>query len=122
MVEATGVTDFSVVVMNTNVYDMTPVVKGAFTTRQIPDTLTSVSAEFRQLLLQGYLDWQKKIGKRGSVSAYADSIGFQRGTFTNYMNGKRVPRAEKELEKLAAKLGLEVYDTLGNRAQSNLGA
>lgn len=67
---------------------------------------------FAQFLEMKYLEWQKQEGGRKTVKEFAAYIGVSQSTISNWWNDDRKPEGEN-LQKLAAKLGIEVYDILG---------
>lgn len=58
-----------------------------------------------------YLEWQLRNG-RASIRQFSDYLGFSHVAVINWMNGKTRP-GPMTAERLAATLGLEVYDVLG---------
>lgn len=61
-----------------------------------------------------FLDWQKKMGGRRTVTEFAEHLGVSRDTLNKWMNGTRTP-AGKHIDMLASKLGSEIYDVLDLR-------
>jgi transcriptional regulator with XRE-family HTH domain len=68
--------------------------------------------ELLTFLNMEYLKWQQKEGGRRTIQDFADYLDVDRPTLSIWMNGKRVPD-DRNLEKLAFRLGLEIYDILG---------
>ena len=68
--------------------------------------------DFKQFLEVKYLEWQQKQGGRKTVHQFASYLGVGQSTLSNWWNGERKPEGES-VDKLAKKLGLEVYDVLG---------
>ena len=68
--------------------------------------------DFRQFLEVKYLEWQQKQGGRKTVHQFAAWLGVGQSTLSNWWNGERKPQGDY-VDKLAMKLGLEVYDVLG---------
>ena len=66
--------------------------------------------KFAYWLNDKYIEWMKKDRKRG-VSKFAIWLGFKQATISGYLNGQHVPNPEN-IEKLAGKLGYEIYDAL----------
>jgi transcriptional regulator with XRE-family HTH domain len=64
-------------------------------------------------LTKKFVDWQAAEEKRKSVSDFADYLGVSRDTLNKYMNGTRKPTGTY-VERIAAKLGVEIYDLLGS--------
>lgn len=67
---------------------------------------------FSQYLEMKYLEWQQKQGGRKTIAEFAAYLGIAQTTASSYMNGVRKPEGEK-LQRIAEKLGIEVYDVLG---------
>lgn len=67
---------------------------------------------FKQFLEFKFLEWQQKEGGRKTVAEFAQYIGVSQTTISGWWNQSHSPEG-KNLQKLALKLGLEVYDTLG---------
>ena len=68
--------------------------------------------EFPQWLFHKYLDWQGEMGQRKSVTAFAAYVGVSQPQMTAYLKGDYLPKGEN-LGKMAAVLGVEVYDVMG---------
>jgi transcriptional regulator with XRE-family HTH domain len=68
--------------------------------------------EFQQWLFHKYLDWQGELGQRKSLTAFAAYVGVSQPQMTAYLKGDYLPKGEN-LGKLAAALGVEVYDVMG---------
>jgi transcriptional regulator with XRE-family HTH domain len=68
--------------------------------------------EFKQWLEMKYLNWQHDNGSRKTVLEFAEYLGSTQQTVSGWMNGTRKPQGEN-IELLAHKLGIEVYDVLG---------
>lgn len=69
---------------------------------------TMTKPEFSKFLENYYLDWQKKNG-RSSIRKFSRWLGVHYSLVDQWMNGKGNP-GEKNMAKLALKLGPEVYD------------
>lgn len=67
---------------------------------------------FRQFLELKFLEWQRESGGRKTVLEFAKHIGVSQQTISMWWNGERLPEAAN-IQKLAKRLGLEVYDVLG---------
>lgn len=59
-----------------------------------------------------FLIWQLKQGKRKSLRAFAEHLGYDHAIVVHWMKGRRKPNPAHALE-LARHLGLDIYDTLG---------
>lgn len=68
--------------------------------------------KFSQFLELKYIEYQRNAGGRKTVQDFAGFLGIAQTTASAYMNGKRVPEGET-VYKLAMKLGIEIYDSLG---------
>ena len=68
--------------------------------------------EFSQWLFHKYLDWQGELGQRKSLTAFAAYIGVSQPQITAYLKGDYLPKGEN-LGKMAAVLGVEIYDVMG---------
>ena len=67
--------------------------------------------KFNQWLEQQYLDWEHQSGRRKTLQQFADYLGISSSLLSHYLSGSREPAAEN-LDKIADKLGDEVYDVL----------
>lgn len=68
--------------------------------------------DFRQFLEMKFLEWQKESGGRKTVSEFAAYLGVSQQSVSNWWNNLRIPQGEN-VDKIAKKLGIEVYDILG---------
>lgn len=68
--------------------------------------------DFKDWLEQKFLIWQSGIGKRQTLTAFAQHLGLSQPLISRYMSGQILPSAES-VQKLADKLGPEVYGLLG---------
>lgn len=75
----------------------------------MPRTITP----FAKLLEEKFLDWERREGTRKALFEYANFLGVNRPTLSQWMNGKRTPQDKDLIELLARKLGNDVYDALG---------
>lgn len=66
---------------------------------------------FRQFLELKFLEWQQESGGRKTVLEFAKHLGVSQQSVSNWWNGDRVPEGAN-VQKLAKRLGLEVYDVL----------
>jgi transcriptional regulator with XRE-family HTH domain len=64
-----------------------------------------------EYLTKKFLDWQASIGERKTLEDFADYLDVNRSLLSYWMNGKRIPN-EENCEKIAKKLGNEIYDVL----------
>ncbi len=67
---------------------------------------------FRQFLELKFLEWQQKSGGRKTVEEFAKYLGIGRTAVSNWWSSDRTPQGEN-VQKIALKLGMEVYDVLG---------
>jgi transcriptional regulator with XRE-family HTH domain len=63
-------------------------------------------------LTQKYLEWQAQLGQRKTLEEFADHLDVSRPMLSFWMNGRRFPN-EENIEKIAVKLGNDIYDALG---------
>ena len=68
---------------------------------------------FPQFLERKFLEWQTRAGGRKTVREFAEYLGFKQSTISMWWTGKNTPSDEAVLRRLADRLGLEVYDSLG---------
>ena len=68
-------------------------------------------SDFAALMEKKYLEWQLAQGERKSIEAFADHLNIKKTTLVQWMNDQRKPGPEN-VERLAAALGIEVYDAL----------
>jgi transcriptional regulator with XRE-family HTH domain len=68
--------------------------------------------KFSQFLQLKYLDWQQQEGRRRTVKEFAAYLGFATSTISTWWNDPEKVPDNESLEKLAIKLGIEVYDAL----------
>lgn len=68
--------------------------------------------KFSQFLEMKFLEWQQSQGGRKTVNEFAAYIGVSKSTISTWWNENRSPEGEN-VQKLAKKLGIEVYDVLG---------
>ncbi len=67
---------------------------------------------FAKWLEGKYLEWQFSGGSRRTQTEFAEWLGISQPLVNRYMNGNGVPTAIN-VDRIAARLGLEVYDLLG---------
>lgn len=67
---------------------------------------------FPQFLEKKFLEWQSEQGGRRTVSDFAKYLGVKQSSVSMWWTGANVPSKES-IDKLADKLGIEVYDALG---------
>lgn len=68
--------------------------------------------EFKDYLLNEFWKWEKTTGKRQSMSSFALYLGVKQSAFAHWIGGNIIPGKEN-VDKLAAKLGNEIYKVLG---------
>jgi transcriptional regulator with XRE-family HTH domain len=66
---------------------------------------------FPEWLLQYFLNWQAKKGKKTNLNEFAAYLGVSRPTISMWMNGSRTPSLET-IERLASLVGPEIFDVL----------
>jgi len=59
-----------------------------------------------------YIEWQKSLEARKTITEFSDYIGFPQSTVSFWMNGDRVPKKAEDKVKLASVIGFEIYDAL----------
>ena len=59
-----------------------------------------------------YVDWMAKAGQRRTVTEFAKWLDIPRSLISRYLGGTRLPSREN-VDKIAAKLGPEIYDLMG---------
>lgn len=67
---------------------------------------------FPQLLESRFLTWQQEQGGRRTVAQFAEWLGFPQSTLSTWWTKNIVPKDDKVIQKLAEKLGMDVYDSL----------
>lgn len=68
--------------------------------------------EFKNWLMDQFVEWERKQASRQTYSAFARYLDVKQPSLSGWLAGDYVPTGEN-LEKVANKLGLEVYDALG---------
>lgn len=68
---------------------------------------------FDKWLRQRFLDWEHSTGERQTDDAWAKHLGFKPATVRSWLNGGRRDLKRENVDKLAGKLGPEVYVELG---------
>ena len=68
---------------------------------------------FPQFLELQFLEWQRREGGRKTVGEFARHLGVAQTTVSSWWNGKSTPTDDVIIRRLADRLGLEVYDSLG---------
>ena len=63
-------------------------------------------------LTNRFLDWQRDQGELKSVSEFAEFLGVSQSVASKWLNGVQPPKG-LYVERLAEKLGIEIYDVLG---------
>ena len=65
---------------------------------------------FAKWLNRKFLEWQTEEGETKYLSDFADELGFPAPVVSMWMSGKRTPQGFDVIQKLAQKLGSEVYN------------
>ena len=66
----------------------------------------------KEWLLEEYRKWERKTGRRQSMTAFARFLGVKQPTLNRWMIGDNLPDGNN-IRKLAEKLGPEIYDIMG---------
>jgi len=74
--------------------------------------MDNMKSELGQWLDHQFLQWQISQGGSKTIVEFAEHLGVSRDALYKWMNGKRAPDLEY-VEKLADKLGPEIYDLIG---------
>ena len=75
---------------------------------------------FKEFLFNRFMTWQTQQGHRKTVSEFADYLGVSQPLVSMWLNGKGEPN-KTSARALAPKLGMEVFDVLGEeRPNENL--
>jgi hypothetical protein len=70
------------------------------------------SMEFSEWITHKYIEWRgDAVGRERSVTGYAEYLGVTQQLLSGWMNGEFKP-AQKNAEKIANKVGGEVYEVL----------
>ena len=69
-------------------------------------------SSFSSWLESKYLEWQMAEGERKSIDEFSKFLGVSRPAVSSWLNGHREPTGWN-VDKLAQKLGDEVYEILG---------
>jgi hypothetical protein len=59
-----------------------------------------------------FREWENARGRKSTITAFAKYLEIPSGLLNKYMNDRNKPEG-KNVEKLASKLGNEIYDLLG---------
>jgi len=81
----------------------------------IPFVITSYNYQMSKLseyLVDNFRKWEKKTGRKQSVSAWARILKVSQPSLTRWMNGDNPPSFENVI-KLAENLGPEIYELTG---------
>ena len=71
-------------------------------------------AEFDEWITGKYLEWRgDKVGRGGTVSAFARYVGVDQSIMSYWMSGRNTPDSAKSINALVSRFGGEVYDVLG---------
>ena len=68
--------------------------------------------EFAEWLEGKYIAWMNETGRRRTLTEFAEYLGVGQPLLSQWLNGRYLP-GMKNVSKLAARLGPEVYDLLG---------
>jgi len=69
--------------------------------------------DFKEWFNQKYLEFERESGTRKTIAEFAEFIGLPQPTVSSYLSGTNKPGSQKNLEKLAAVFGPEVYEVVG---------
>ena len=67
---------------------------------------------FPQFLVRKFREWEISTKRKQSVSSFARYLGVKQPSLSRWMTGDNPPDLE-HIQKLAAKLGPEIYEILG---------
>lgn len=59
-----------------------------------------------------FIEWIAQTGQRRTVKEFAEWLDISRTVVSRYLSGDRIP-TRKNADKIAARLGPEIYDLLG---------
>jgi transcriptional regulator with XRE-family HTH domain len=68
--------------------------------------------DYNRWLMDKFVEWERKKGQRQSYSAFARYLGVKQSSLSQWLAGNYPPSREN-VEKLAEKLGPEIYDIMG---------
>jgi hypothetical protein len=69
---------------------------------------------FDTWITRKYIEWRgDKVGREGSVSAFARWVGIDQSNMSYWMQGKNKPNEARTINALVGRFGGEVYDVLG---------
>ncbi len=68
--------------------------------------------KFADYLYDEFRKWEGRSKRKSSLSAFARYLGIPQASLSMYMSDSRLPE-EENIDKLAAKLGPQIYDILG---------
>ena len=68
--------------------------------------------KFNEWLEKNFVEWMAQAGKVRTQADFAEWLGIHKTQLNMYLTGNRTPTGEN-VDKLAAKLGPEIYDLLG---------
>jgi len=77
----------------------------------LADILSQNMKTLPDFLTQNYLNWQAAEGERKTLEDFANYLNVNRSLLSFWINGARIP-SEENVERIAAKLGNEVFDIL----------
>jgi transcriptional regulator with XRE-family HTH domain len=81
--------------------------------------MEDINDAVRKWLNQKFLDWQIKTGKRQTLRSFAKFLDVKEQSLSGWMNGSNPPSGEN-LQKIAFKLGFEIYDLVGKVRPGNI--
>ncbi len=67
--------------------------------------------DFTRFLVLKFFSWQQGLGRRATLTEFADYLDLDRAQLYLYMNGHTLPKKEVA-DRIAKKLGCEIYDLL----------
>ena len=69
--------------------------------------------DFQEWFHHRFMEYERQSGFRKTVKEFAEYIGLPQPTISSYLTGINKPGSQKNLEKLAAVFGPEVYEVVG---------
>lgn len=79
---------------------------------KIDGCMPRIITPFTKFLEERFLEWERVEGTRKALFEFANHLGVNRPTLSQWMNGKRAPQDREVIDRLAFKLGNEIYDAL----------
>jgi transcriptional regulator with XRE-family HTH domain len=74
---------------------------------------------FKDWITRKLIEYEVELGHRVTITQYAEHIGVAQSVLSQWMNGDRKPGSQKNIEKLVAVFGPEVYEVIGKETVSN---